>query len=93
MVMDRQADPADSKIRKDFNPVAFFEPALQTDPDWLLLTSFNEWYEDSQIEPTAGTAKASKTDTSESGIHYTGGDWYHDYGYLYLDILREELEK
>jgi hypothetical protein len=56
----------------------------------MMVTSFNEWYEDSQIEATAGTANASSTDDSENGTYYTGGQRYVDYGYLYLDILKEE---
>jgi len=58
----------------------------------LMVTSFNEWYEDSQIEPTEGTAESSRTDFSDSGTYYTGGQRYHDYGYLYLDILKEEVK-
>ena len=57
----------------------------------LMVTSFNEWYEDTQIEATAGTAAASTKDDSDTGTYYTGGDRYEDYGTLYLDILREEL--
>jgi hypothetical protein len=57
----------------------------------LMVTSFNEWYEDTQIEATSGTAPASAKDDSDTGTHYTGGDRYEDYGSLYLDILREEL--
>jgi glycoprotein endo-alpha-1,2-mannosidase len=56
----------------------------------MMVTSFNEWYEDSQIEATSGTAAISTTDDSESGDYYTGGQRYVDYGYLYLDILKEE---
>ena len=56
-----------------------------------MVTSFNEWYEDSQIEATAGTAPPSSTDDSKSGTYYTGGQIYTDYEYLYLDILRKEI--
>ncbi|MBM4152944.1 MAG: hypothetical protein FJ220_05435 [Kiritimatiellaceae bacterium] len=55
-----------------------------------MVTSFNEWYEDSQIEATTGTLPSSNTDDSESGTYYTGGETYVDYGHLYLDILKEE---
>ncbi len=56
----------------------------------MMVTSFNEWYEDSQIEATVGDQPATSKDISASGKHYTGGDRYVDYGPLYLDILREE---
>ena len=56
----------------------------------MMVTSFNEWYEDSQIEATAGTATPSTTDGSKSGDYYTGGQRYVDYGHLYLDILKKE---
>ena len=56
-----------------------------------MVTSFNEWYEDTQIEATLGTAQPTTRDDSASGVFYTAGDSYADYGYLYLDILREEL--
>jgi hypothetical protein len=57
-----------------------------------MITSFNEWYEDSQIEATAGTSPATSDDDSSSGNNYTGGQRYADYGYLYLDLLREEIQ-
>lgn len=58
----------------------------------IMITSFNEWYEDSQIEATAGTMPPSTSDDSESGAYYTGGQSYADYEYLYLDILRQETQ-
>ena len=57
-----------------------------------MITSFNEWYEDSQIEATTGTSPANSTDDSDSGSYYTGGEKYVDYEYLYLDILKEEIQ-
>lgn len=67
-----------------------------TDPlcdNIIMITSFNEWYEDSQIEATAGTSPPSSKDDSKSGDYYTGGQKYVDYEYLYLDILKEETQK
>ena len=58
----------------------------------MMITSFNEWFEDSQVEATTGTIPPSTTDDSESGNYYTGGDRYEDYGYLYLDILQEMVK-
>lgn len=57
----------------------------------MMVTSFNEWFEDSQIEATAGTSETTSRDDSPSGSGYTGGQRYADYGPLYLDILRETL--
>ena len=56
----------------------------------LLVTSFNEWGEDTQIEPTMGTGSTTNIDDSATGSDYTQGDYYTDYGYLYLDILSQE---
>jgi hypothetical protein len=56
----------------------------------LMVTSFNEWHEDTQIEPTIGTAGRTKFDDSVTGDYYTEGDYYTDYGHLYLKILRQE---
>ena len=58
----------------------------------VMVTSFNEWYEDTQIEATAGSAAGTKKDDSASGEFYTHGEQYSDYGSLYLDILRDELQ-
>jgi hypothetical protein len=57
-----------------------------------MVTSFNEWYEDTQIEATEGKAfdPVSKDD-SDSGNYFTEDNLYYDYGSLYLDILRAEL--
>lgn len=61
--------------------------------DIMMVNSFNEWYEDTQIEATTGTGPPTAKDDSASGTFYTEGGTYTDYGYLYLDILREETGK
>ena len=56
----------------------------------LMVTSFNEWHEDTQIEPTMGTSGTTNVDDSVTGDYYTEGDYYTDYGHLYLEILHNE---
>jgi glycoprotein endo-alpha-1,2-mannosidase len=48
----------------------------------LTVTSWNEWHEDTQIEPTAPVAASS------GPSQYTQGYTYHSYGFKLLDILR-----
>jgi glycoprotein endo-alpha-1,2-mannosidase len=60
-----------------------------TDPDvgdLVMVNSFNEWHEDTQIEPTIITPKTN-TDDSASGNALTGGKYYQGYGNLYLELL------
>ena len=55
----------------------------------IMVTSWNEWHEDTQIEPVA-SASATTLDNSSTGNYYTNGLPYEGYDDLYLRILREE---
>jgi glycoprotein endo-alpha-1,2-mannosidase len=54
------------------------------------ITSFNEWHEDTEIEPSVVTVPTT-TDTSPTGMQYTQGLVYQGFGTTYLDILRNEI--
>jgi hypothetical protein len=49
----------------------------------IMVNSFNEWHEDTQIEPARG-------ETTNLPNDITNGISYYGYGELYLDILRNE---
>jgi len=58
----------------------------------LFVTSWNEWHEDTQIEPLCPAA-ATAQDDSQDGAWFTQGFEYEGYGMKYLDILREETSE
>jgi len=70
-----------------------FDRMLDTELDSafpvVCITSFNEWHEDTQIEPTAGGGATTTLDTSGSRVQYTQGLPYDDYGFAYLEFIRD----
>ena len=52
----------------------------------LMITSWNEWHEDTQCEPVAQEGK--KASSTNQPCEYTNGVCYEEYGTLYLDLLR-----
>ena len=89
--------PVSRKLTENDAFGSLFRAMLQraktlTDPDighMIFVTSWNEWHEDTQIEPLR-LAPPTSVDDSWSGNYYTGGLAYEGYGTRYLDILREE---
>jgi glycoprotein endo-alpha-1,2-mannosidase len=67
----------------------FTLPLIDPRLPMMLVTSWNEWSEDTAIEPVA-SAPATAADESRSGAIYTQGYRYEGYGSRYLDILREK---
>ncbi len=59
--------------------------------DLILVNSFNEWHEDTQIEASI-IGPATNTDDTPSGMDLTGGRFYEGYGNRYLDILRNATQ-
>jgi glycoprotein endo-alpha-1,2-mannosidase len=57
----------------------------------IMVTSWNEWHEDTQIEPVS-IAEATNLDDSATGSAYTDGLYYEGYGMRYLGILQQEME-
>jgi glycoprotein endo-alpha-1,2-mannosidase len=52
----------------------------------LMVSTFNEWHEDTQVEATIA-AEATTVDSSAQARYAQGGS-YRGYGNLYLDLLR-----
>jgi hypothetical protein len=67
--------------------VTLVDPAAN---NLFMVTSWNEWHEDTQIEPVA-EAPATSVDNSGTQEAYTYGMEYEGYGTRYLDIIREAL--
>ncbi len=83
--------PLSRQLSADDPPGSLFQTSLQyarklVDPavgNLIMVNSFNEWHEDTQIEP----AKGESTNLPEELTH---GIEYHGYGEHYLNILRVE---
>lgn len=67
----------------------FTLPLIDARLPMMLVTSWNEWSEDTAIEPAAESAPTA-SDTSPSGTTYTQGYRYEGYGKRYLEILCEK---
>jgi len=81
------SSPEGSLFRELFGNLAMKH--LDSEIPFISITSFNEWHEDTQIEPTGGAGGSTTEDTSPSGDAYTQGIGHGDYGLEYLEIIRD----
>ena len=51
LLPDRGGGQVQERLEGDFYR-STFEAALASDPDWIFITSWNEWWETTQIEPS-----------------------------------------
>lgn len=65
-------------------------PAVDPRLPMLLVTSWNEWNEDTSVEPIPASEPTS-TDDSPTGRDLTGGYVYAGYGSAYVDVLRRHF--
>ena len=63
---------------------------LEPGVEMVMVNSWNEWHEDTQIEPTT-VAAPTNVDDSITGDTYTEGVYYEGYGLRYLDLLRDTI--
>ncbi len=97
--LDADHQPLSRKLSEDDEFGSLFKANLDgalklTDPDirnLFMINSWNEWHEDTNIEPVVPAPPTSE-DVSGEGV-YTYGLEYEGYGMKYLDILREAIEK
>ena len=86
-----ERSPLSRNLSEDDDPGSFFAKSLKKArflvdsniDNLLVVNSFNQWFEDTQIEPCAGQPTSLPEDLTQ-GLNYDG------YERLYLNILREE---
>lgn len=77
---------AESFFRRSLQQVA--DPFVDHAYPFISITSWNEWNEGTQIEPST-LSPASKNDSSESGQYYSAAELHVGYGRRFLEELRE----
>lgn len=90
---DSRQTPLSRRIAANATEGSFFQESLkraiqlvdQSAGSLLMINSWNQWRDDTQIEPTASGSVTNAPD------NITGGLSYEAYGQLYLEILRSVM--
>eukprot|EP00545_Synedropsis_sp_CCMP1620_P002695 CAMPEP_0119019920 /NCGR_PEP_ID=MMETSP1176-20130426/22969_1 /TAXON_ID=265551 /ORGANISM="Synedropsis recta cf, Strain CCMP1620" /LENGTH=486 /DNA_ID=CAMNT_0006974247 /DNA_START=185 /DNA_END=1645 /DNA_ORIENTATION=- len=93
--------PLSRRVTEDADEGSLFAQALEgatpsvdaSADNLIMINSWNNWCDDTQIEPTAVTSSSSSHAGRETSLpeNYTMGLSYVAYGQLYLDILRAAI--
>ncbi len=68
------------------------KPLMKKGPKVFFITSFNEWNEDTAIEPLVEGPSTMK-DSSSTGDQYTNGYSYKGFGTTYLEIIKNKKKE
>jgi hypothetical protein len=89
-VLPRQLEDGDSFFDTALEQLV--APFLDPQAPVFAITSWNEWNEGTQIEPTV-LSGFSNADSSEPYSYYTKDEWYSGYGCQHLEELGDFLSK
>ncbi|MBN2356061.1 T9SS type A sorting domain-containing protein, partial [candidate division KSB1 bacterium] len=92
LLVPRRATPGASQTSMFEEYIGCSRPFVEPDLKWIMITSWNEWHEDTQIEPL-NPAAATNTDISPGGNLYTNGTYYEGYGTKCLEVVKKTLAR
>ncbi len=89
-ILARQVEPDASNTSTFEEEIRIMRNFVDPELKLIWITSWNEWYEDTQIEPTM-VAPPTNTDDSQTGNLYTGGHTYEGYDTKFLEVVQRLL--